>query len=198
MSFPKTEAKDELVWMTTRPTRAALVAANILHRSFHWNLKRPACVVFDIDETLLLNNPLNNDTIKVQQVGKTLFDTAAEQDVPIFLVTARAKCTWTLKYIKEQLRSLGYDLSKIKGVYMQPKSFIENRDGGAVFKKQARKMIGENYTIVLNLGDKWGDVLTNFENEGIQKKVTQTKNTYIGIKPAESFTLYSMKFPDEV
>ena len=60
------------------------------------------------------------------------------------------------------------------------------------------KIIGEKYTIVLNLGDKWGDVLTNLEDEGIQKKVTQTKNTYIGIKPAEPFTLYSMKFPDEV
>ncbi len=198
MSFQTVDEKDELLWMTTRPTRAALVAANILHRSFHWDLKKPPCVVFDIDETLLLNNPNNDDTIKVERVGKTIFDTAAEQNVAIFLVTARAKCNWTLKYIKEQLRTLGYDLSKVKGVYMQSKSFLENKDGGAVYKKAAREIIGNKYTIVLNLGDKWGDVLTNFDSNEVRRKVSQTKNTYIGIKPAEPFTLYSMKFPDEV
>lgn len=188
---------DKLLWMTSRPRRAAMVGANILQRSLAWNLPKPPCVVFDVDETLILNHPTKEDAFKTHPVGKSLFNYAAENNVPIFVVTARAKSQWAKNYLLKQLKHVGYDTSKIKGVYMQAKAWIDNDDGGAVFKKAAREKIAQTHTIVVNAGDRWSDVVTEHDTAKLQTRVPLTENIYVGIKPLESHTLYAMKFPDE-
>jgi predicted secreted acid phosphatase len=189
---------DELLWMTSNPYRAALVGANVMSQSKHWNLEKPPCVVFDVDETMLLNHPSGDDTFKTQKVGKSLFQHAAKENIPVFIVTARAKSQWAKKYLVEQLKATGYDLSNVRGIYMQSRAFIDNEDGGADFKRHARDKIGESYTIVVNAGDRWTDVLRNHStSSSISGSVPYTTGVYVGVKPADPYTLYSIKFPDE-
>ena len=188
---------DKLLWMTSQPKRAAMVGVNLLHRAQQWNLKKPPCVVFDVDATLILNHPSKEDVFKTQKVGKALFQYAAQNNVPIYLLTARAKSQWSKNYLVKQLQQSGYDMTKVKGIYMQAKAWIDNQDGGAVFKKAAREKIGQTHTIVVNAGDRWSDVVTAHKSDALPNQVPYTDNIYVGIKPAESHTLYSMKFPDE-
>lgn len=188
---------DKLLWMTSRPKRAAMVGVNLLQRSLKWNLKKPPCVVFDVDETLILNHPTNEDAFKVQNVGKALYQHAAQYNVPIFLVTARAKSQWAKNYLMKQLQHAGYDTTKIAGIYMQAKAWIDNEDGGAVFKHAAREKIGKTHTIVVNAGDRWSDVVTSHDSHMLETQVPYTENIYVGVKPSEPHTLYAMKFPDD-
>lgn len=192
---------DKLLWMTKNPNTAAQVGANIVDRALRWDLERPPCMVFDVDETLILNNPNDDDTFKVQQVGKTLFDYGAARNIPIFIVTARAKSKWAVNYLMKQLRKAGYDTSNIKGAYLQPRTYVDKGDGGAAFKKMARDKIGADYTIVLNAGDRWGDHIShdNSTDKGtIAVNVPTTKDTYVGIAPRERHIVYGLKFPEEV
>lgn len=192
-------SNDELIWVTSLPERAAMVGVNLILNAKNWNLDKPPCLVFDVDETLILNNPNADDSFKCQKVGKTLFDYAAQEKIPIYLITARAKSQWSKNYLLEQLRIAGYNVSHIKKLFMQPKSFLEHKDGGATFKKLVREKLGATHTIVINSGDRWGDVLSNYNTEeNISNQVPQTKNTYVGVKPAEPYILYGLKFPDEV
>lgn len=192
MSANDNTSADSLVWMTGLGTRAANVAVNLMHRLSQQPLARPPCVVFDVDATLLVNHE-TNDSFKVQPVGKTLFDFAAQAGLPIYIVTARAKSPWALKYLVKQLRALGYDDSKIKGIYMQSKEFIANDDAGAAFKAVARQQIGASHTIVLNAGDRWGDVV---QDNTLSNKIPSAENIYVGVRPAEPYTIYGVKFPE--
>jgi len=189
---------DSLVWMTSREGRVVDVGVNLIHKVSQQNLHKPPCVVFDVDETLIRNNYNDDDTFKVHRVGKSLFDFTAFKNIPIYIVTARAKSKWALQYLMKQLRAAGYDDTKIKGIYMQPKEFIDNNDGGAAFKAQARKKIGAEHTIVLNAGDRWGDVIDKDIDTArtLADQIPQAKNIYVGIRPSEPFTLYSVKFPE--
>jgi hypothetical protein len=188
---------DTLVWMTSLQGRVVDVGVNLMRKISQQSLARPPCVVFDVDSTLLINNDNGNDSFKVQRVGKTLFDFAAAENIPIYIVTARAKSKWALNYLVKQLRTLGYDDSKIKGIYMQSKEFIDNDDGGAKFKVEARKQIGATHTIVLNAGDRWGDVIDVEHTQTLADQIPSAENIYVGIRPAEPFTVYSVKFPEE-
>ena len=155
-TMPKND--DHLIWMTSNAAKAAQVGANVIDQSVAWGLKKPPAVVFDVDETLILNHPTDDDRFKVQPVGKALFEFASKRNVPVFIVTARAKSQWARRLLQKQLEKAGYDLSNVKGVYMQPKEFVGLEDGGAAFKKKARAQIEASHTIVLNAGDRWGDV----------------------------------------
>ena len=186
---------DRLVWMTGNASKAAQVGANVIDQSAAWGLDKPPAVVFDVDETLILNQPGDDEGFKPHPVGKALYQFAAKRAVPAFIVTARGKSQWGRRYLEKQLRRAGYDLSNVKGVYMQPKGFHGMEDGGAAFKRQARARIGETHTIVLNAGDRWGDVTD--PAAPIVKRVPNTANVYVSVRPAEPHTLFGMKFPDE-
>lgn len=192
-TMPKND--DHLIWMTSNAAKAAQVGANVIDQSVAWGLKKPPAVVFDVDETLILNHPTDDDRFKVQPVGKALFEFASKRNVPVFIVTARAKSQWARRLLQKQLEKAGYDLSNVKGVYMQPKEFVGLEDGGAAFKKKARAQIGASHTIVLNAGDRWGDVTD--PGSSITKRVPNTSQAYVSLRPSEPQTLFGIKFPDE-
>lgn len=186
----------ELVWTTRRsdPVKAAGVGISVADRIMRNNPEiKNFAAVFDIDETLLRNGEnfgKGENEISIQPAGFILFKWCTNKNLPIILVTARSKRGDAREYALEQLRALGYDLSQVKQVWMNPKGYDELGDAGAAFKRQARKKIAEKYTILLNAGDRWTDVA---EAPPVSE---YDKDAYYGVKPVEHNYLHAIKFPE--
>lgn len=192
------------VWESdgNRPFRAASVAICVAeeYRKKTKNKKntKPLAACFDIDETLLRNSEYygreSEDEYSVQKCGKMLYGYCAKNNIAIFLVTARRKSNQAKEYVKRQLSDLGYDLSKVKGLYMTSMEFDHLEDAGAAFKKEARAKICENYTIIINAGDRWTDVASDEAARELEKN--HESNIYIGIVPNENGIVQGVKFPE--
>lgn len=190
---------DSVIWTTQNKNSALTVALTIVDNALQKALIRPPAAIFDVDETLLMNHA-NDDRFAVQETGKQMFEYLVERNVPVFLVTARRKSPWAFRYLMAQLERLGYHIPHISGVYMLSKEFDHMSDGGAAFKRAARQKIGEKYVVVLNAGDRWGDVMTNHDNgssTGTAACNIKTRNRYVGVSPEEPYVLHGVKFPDE-
>lgn len=188
----------EPVWQCkkTEPEKAAAVAINVATK-FGRGLKKRAAI-FDIDETLLKNGEYygkSEDDYAVQPCGKMLFNWCVKNGVTIFLVTARAKSDRARDYAVEQLDKLGYDVKKnVKGLYMTSSEYDEEDDAGASFKAEARKKIlKEGYTVVMNCGDRWTDLVDPEDEEQCEEL---EEDMYIGIKPKDPQILHAIKFPE--
>ena len=193
--------RDQVIWMSSRPSRVKGVAELVVDTALAMPLSKPPCFVFDVDETLLINHPKLDNYFRAQPVGKELFDLAVARNIPIFVVTARRKSKWTMAFVIAQLKRLGYQTDAIKGFYMVPKEHDNSDDrGGAGYKKRARQIIGADYHILLNCGDRWGDCVLHHDNESDKGTVAEKikyEGRYVGLTSAEPHILHSIKFPEE-
>ncbi len=190
--------RDEVIWVSSNPKRAVDVSISVVNAALERKLSKPPCAVFDVDETLLQHHPSLDNHFKIHRAGRQLFDTMAAKNIPIFIVTARRKGRWALKFLTAQLKYLGYDTSKISGYYFVPKEYDEVGDYGASYKRVARERIGKDYAIVLNAGDRWGDVVRDHDNlsdSGTVAEKVVHENKYVGCTSAEPHVLHSVKFP---
>ena len=185
----------EIVWISETPTNAAIAAIASAQRALNMGTRLDPAVIFDIDETLLRNSSKDDDRVSVQPVGKRMFDWAAKNDVAIFLLTARRKSPSAFQYAKKQLAALGYDLSAVKKVYMVSKAYDADDDAGARFKRDIRKRIASNYSVVLNAGDRWGDV-TLSDRPPTGAKDSERTRAYMGVVSGEAGVLQGIKFPE--
>lgn len=185
--------KDEVVWSTADPNEAISNSMKIVDHALRHSFHKPPCVVFDVDSTLLVNHGTKDDYFKLHHPGKLLFEYAEAKNLPIFIVTARRKSTWSMKFLKAQLERLGYNTSNIKGVYMVPKAYDHLDDGGAAYKQVARKHIGQDHTILFTAGDRWGDVC-NYNHKHPVNKLNQEH--YHGLVPSEGHTYLGIKFSE--
>ncbi len=185
-------AAPEIVWTTQNAHRAAVVALASAQHALDLGTKLPPAAVFDIDETLLRNHPTNDDKVSVHPVGKRMYDWAAQNNVTVFLLTARRKSPDAFAFAKKQLAALGYDLSAVRKVYMVSSEYDDDEDAGAAFKRTVRTRIARAHSIVLNAGDRWGDVtLSERRPSG-----APAKNTYVGVVSNEPGVLQGIKFPE--
>lgn len=127
---------------------------------------RPAehVVVFDIDATLLYNTDDNQcgavPNFKIQK----LYDLAEQQDMAIYVVTARIGTPGNRAATIRQLHCMGFDT--FDGLYMRG---AEHRTMPQIarFKRDARADI-ERKTgkrVLLNAGDQWTDHVVTSEAE---------------------------------
>ena len=97
-----------------------------------------------------------------------------------------------MRYAKEQLRALGYDVSDCL-LHMTNKEHDDDDDDFAGnFKKHIRDSICKNYTVLCNAGDRWSDVL----DENYDKKYD--RSLYYAIKPPQDKIVFALKFPEMI
>lgn len=114
----------------------------------------PPAAVFDIDETLLINEEGTN----LFRANKPVLKAARElhkAGCTIFAVTARSESPATEIYARNQLKKL--DCPPIERIYAFPPE-REVEGTASQFKWDARKSIGETHTVLLNTGDQCSDM----------------------------------------
>lgn len=184
-------ATTEVVWTTKNEDRAVAIAVASAARALRLGTKKTPAAIFDIDETLLRNR--DDDRVTVQSAGRRMYEWAAANGVAIYLVTARRKSPNAFEYAKKQLSELGYDLSAVRKVYMVNQEYDEDEDAGARFKRTVRKRLAQTHSIVLNAGDRWGDItLSDRRPKGAPKETRM----YMGVvSGGETDQLQGIKFP---
>lgn len=180
----------EIVHTTKKAVEAAGIAISVIQEALelYGETMEKKCVIFDIDETLLKNG--DDDQFTIQPCGEKIFNFCKWRGIQIILLTARRKSDDSMRYAKEQLRALGYDVSDCL-LHMTNKEHDDDDDDFAGnFKKHIRDSICENYTVLCNAGDRWSDVLD--ENYG--KKYD--RSLYYAIKPPQDKIVFALKFPE--
>ena len=179
----------EIVWTTQNAHRAVAVALASAGHALSLGTKKPAAAVFDIDETLLRNR--SDDRVSVHAAGKKMYEWAASNGVDVFLLTARRKSPDAFAFAKKQLTKLGYDLSAVRKVYMVSLAYDNDEDSGARFKRAIRERIAKTHSIILNAGDRWGDVTLSSD----RPESASRDNVYMGVVSADA-VLQNIKFPE--
>lgn len=120
---------------------------------------RTDAVVFDIDATVLYNNPDTMCRADFNNKIKMLYDVAHERKIPVYFVTARVGTHSNFVSTLKQLHCMGYT-TWYAGLFMRPPAVTTEAAIG-VYKLDARKAIMQNYKrrIILNVGDQWTDVM---------------------------------------
>lgn len=155
-------------------------------------VKNPA-IAFDVDETLIMWHPTDNDKVITRPIVHQLFNHAARIGYQIFIITARMSSKNGMEYMTRQLLETGYNLKGIvpsRGMYMTPKEFADDEHPGR-FKSYARDHLQKKFgvTLVAMVGDKYWDMLADGEapNESLDKTdchiiVNPDKNVMYGLK----------------
>lgn len=115
-------------------------------------------VCFDVDECLVewFGDGKNENSKRRKHVAP-LYEAVNDLGLKKYIITARPKTFGGLAFLKDQLRTLGYNPDGFVELYMMPKEF----DDPGIFKSEARKHI-MNKTgrdIFLMVGDQATDVL---------------------------------------
>ena len=126
-------------------------------------------VCFDIDETLILNNPNDVDKFSRNDPIAKIYDWAVSNDVKVYIITARPKilsnAQWTEKILKK------IDVTEYEKVYYEPKD-MESADA----KYAYRKRIWEKHDqcCMLSVGDQWTDLLQmTTENKEFTERIKE-------------------------
>ena len=157
---------------------------------------RPA-VVFDVDETCLLNHrneETHPDHFAVNPEVKSFYDWLVERDVDVYIVTARRKSDWSHKYLTAQLESLGY--TNIKRHYMVTKPYDADPSASR-FKRDARRRITEKHgsRVILNVGDQASDLFLVDPYSPTNGRLAQTLDPtrYYGFAPNDGVSMVAIK-----
>ena len=172
------------------------------------NVARSA-IVLDIDDTVLtFRNGDYNDPVAIKPM-KSLYDHAIKKGFPVYFVTARSdthvvengKIVQNRDITHRELNDLGY--TEYENLFLMPKSAPRDTKGISEYKRKARQQIYKESRIdriVLNVGDRWHDLLlfpngdrvdgkisahkvkTKTLADGLLSKLNQFK-TYVGIMP---------------
>ena len=158
------------------------------------NSLKPA-VVFDVDETLLFNNPRSGDhRVATNAPVRQIYEWCVEHKVPVYIVTARVKSPWSYELLKNQLDALDY--TRIGKIYMVPKDFKDD-DDPSVFKARARDRLRDKHkkTLLLNVGDQ----ITDHIETGRKQVVPSTnRDTFYGLLDIkENPHMLGIKLPEE-
>lgn len=172
--------------------------------------KDPPAAVFDIDETLILNqhdrNPGMEDGFTVhpavQSIYRFLEDQPYFDKIPIFVVTARQKSQASAQYAYNQISHFygnpnknGKLVAPLEKLYMTPREHARDVSP-ALFKFLSRQRVIESgYTIVLNAGDNWSDLGQDELHDDWESKYPATDRHYL-LEEAESTSLLSWKVPN--
>jgi len=184
MSSGPPKAENWLHLMTpsleTITTHAGQYLGNV--RRLHPRAK--LAVSFDIDDTILRENPKRQTVIKVMQ---NLYATARKLNYAVFFITARRNTPENMANTKKQLQRTGF--GDYTDLFLMPS---ELRDKGLFceFKYLMRHKIEQDgYQIVLNVGDSWHDLLVHPE----KSTHPHCKSMYKILKrlPPDNYILFS-------
>jgi predicted secreted acid phosphatase len=139
------------------------------------------CAVFDVDDTLIINHPNDDELCKVNPVVSPIVDHLHQEDIPMFIITARHGSEKSLEFLKQQLEVCGYEVEKHfkTPLYMVTQEYAGHLSPG-IFKYKARRQISKEYNILLSAGDSWTDltVIMDEEDRDLLKSNPQLRIEY--------------------
>ena len=114
------------------------------------NPDRNLAIVLDIDDTMIYSN-----TKKSIKEIKKIYNSAKNNKITIFIITARFKNEFNIKHTRNELVSNGFGY--FNRLFLMPYEYFLNNKIG-LYKSQARNWISQKYQIILNIGDQWTDI----------------------------------------
>ena len=197
--------------MTQRPVklwasntaRPSLDAARTVLEDYHADDSRTVgknapAVVFDADETLLLNHEDDDSGMFAPNGGVVaLYNQARDLGIPAYVVTARRKSPWAASYLRRQLSRIGVD--DVERVYMVNRAYDDD-ESASRFKMDARRRIRDHHghRILLNVGDQVSDHLlvgpyATAETTAMEASLRPKR--FYGLLPRDGVSLVSLKLP---
>ncbi len=157
-----------------------------------------SAVVFDIDETILLNDPKvdacwnarpNPSIMKIYRLCIRL-------NVAVYFVTARRLSDSNYEWTTQQLQCVG--AGKYAELHMCPESYRVSSSKISEFKKRARARIAKKSgrQIILNSGDQWTDTVQMSSNSEVTAFVEKDNKSYWLFQPIDREVLWQLKLPD--
>ena len=157
-----------------------------------------SAVVFDIDETILLNDPKvdacwnarpNPGIMKIYRLCLRL-------NIAVYFVTARRLSDSNYEWTTKQLQCVG--AGKYAELHMCPESYRASPAKISEFKKRARARIARRSgrNIVLNAGDQWTDTLQFSTVKEVNAFMKTDNKSYWLFQPIDREVLWQLKLPD--
>jgi len=146
----------------------AIEYLNVVHSTLGEEYVSKNCsVTMDIDDTIITRNPSgNNHTSSLENMPsftmlatKTIFDTCLALKFTVYFITARPDFPSNVQWTKEELKEHGF--SGYRDLFMISADAERNDTIGSEYKRKARNIIEsrDHMNIVLNIGDRWSDLL---------------------------------------
>lgn len=150
-------------------------------------------MVFDIDETLIFNHPSDEEQFTKNQPVVDLFCWGVKHNIDMFIVTARPKEDFNAAWTKKILDKC--NVTTYKRIYYKPREY-ENRCSSQA-KWQYRQRIHNRHeqTILVSVGDKWGDLL-DMEDKVNTNFTQQMDNTTFHIITGDDWSTFGLKLKD--
>ena len=157
-----------------------------------------SAVVFDIDETILINDPKidacyharpNPGMMKIYKLCLRL-------QIAVYFVTARRLSNDNYDWTTKQLQCVG--AGKYVELHMCPESYRVSASKISEFKKRARARITRKSgrQIVLNAGDQWTDMLHMSSSQEVNAFISKDNRSYWLFQPLDREVLWQLKLPD--
>ena len=139
-----------------------------LAKKMRYNDITRSAVVLDIDDTALtFRNGDYNDPVTIKSI-KEVYDLAIKKGFPVYFVTARldthvvenGKIVQNRDITHRELNHLGY--TEYENLFLMPQTATRDGKGISEYKAKARNQIVKESRIdriVLNIGDRWADLL---------------------------------------
>jgi len=192
------DPKPQVLFSSSSPSKAVKTSKLILEElisSAESNGLHPVAV-FDVDETLLLNNRETETRVAVNPPMKDLHDWLRSKGVTIYVVTARRKTEWSRRFLDAQLEGIGYPAPE--ECYMVNREYDSN-PSASLFKRDARQRIAEkrNHKVILNAGDQASDMMlvAPYSKPNATFMATLSESEYHGIAHADGVSALSLKLP---
>jgi predicted secreted acid phosphatase len=157
-----------------------------------------SAVVFDIDETILINDPKidacyharpNPGIMKIYRLCLRL-------QIAVYFVTARRLSDENYEWTTKQLQCIG--AGKYAELHMCPESYRVSAAKISEFKKRARARImrKSKRQIVLNAGDQWTDTLQMSSIKECNAFIEKDNKSYWLFQPIDREVVWQLKLPD--
>lgn len=143
-------------------------------------------VVFDIDDTLIFDNEMETPNVQI----KHLLDVAKAYGAQIHLVTARMKAADVTRWTRDQLRRQGIVYNTLA---LAPPAARKDLASVAKWKHSQRAKHG---SVLLSVGDQWGDMMLLETEEDIDKldrTHTVERGPWVIVRPNDGVTQYGLK-----
>lgn len=153
---------------------------------------KPA-MVFDIDETLIFNHPSDEEQFTKNQPVIDLYNWGVKHNIDMFIVTARPKeeanAAWTKKILDK------CNITSYKRIYYKPREYESRCSSQAKWHYRERINNTHGHTILVSVGDKWGDLL-DMEDKVNIAFTDQMDNTTFHIITGDDWSTFGLKLKD--
>lgn len=157
-----------------------------------------SAVVFDIDETILINDPKVADCSHARpNLGVLrIYNLCLHLQIAVYFVTARRKSDDNYLWTKNQLKCIG--AGHWAELHMCPESYRSSSAKISEFKKRARARIAHKSgrRIILNVGDQWTDTLQLSSVKEVNAMAAKDNKSYWLFQPIDKEVVWQLKLPD--